>query len=59
MEQSNRTLSTLRLITVLALPIPIMVGFFGMNAGGIPLASHHHGSILLVLLVTLFTGVAG
>ena len=59
LEQSNRTLYTLTVITVLALPINIIAGFFGMNVGGIPLASNHHGFILLVLLVTLFTGVAG
>lgn len=59
MEQSNRTLYTLTVITVLALPINIVAGFFGMNVGGIPLATNHHGFVLLVLLVTLFTCVAG
>ncbi len=59
LEQSNRTLYTLTVITVLALPINIVAGFFGMNVGGIPLATNHHGFILLVLVVTLFTCVAG
>lgn len=34
MEQNNRTLYTLTVITVLALPINIVAGFFGMNVGG-------------------------
>ena len=59
MEQSNRTLYTLTVITVLALPINIVAGFFGMNVGGIPLATNHHGFMLLVLLVGIFTLGAG
>ncbi|MGX2013050.1 CorA family divalent cation transporter, partial [Enterobacter asburiae] len=59
MERSNRTLYTLTVITVLALPINIVAGFFGMNVGGIPLSTNHHGFILLVLLVGGFTLGAG
>lgn len=59
MEQSNRTLYTLTVITVLALPINIVAGFFGMNVGGIPLSSNHHGFILLVVIVGVFTLGAG
>lgn len=59
MEQSNRTLYTLTVIIVLALPINIVAGFFGMNVGGIPFSANPHGFIVLVLLVTLFTCVAG
>ncbi|HHS9507906.1 TPA: CorA family divalent cation transporter [Raoultella planticola] len=59
MEKSNRTLYTLTVITVLALPINIVAGFFGMNVGGIPLSTNHHGFILLVLLVGGFTLGAG
>ncbi|GAB5094661.1 transporter [Caballeronia sp. HLA56] len=58
-EQSNRTLFTLTLVTVLALPINIVAGFFGMNVGGIPLAENHHGFWLLVLIVASFTVLAG
>ena len=58
LEQSNRTLFTLTLITVLALPINLVAGFFGMNVGGVPLANNPHGFLLLVLLVTLFTVAA-
>lgn len=59
MEQSNRTLFLLTVITVLALPINIVAGFFGMNVGGVPLSSNPHGFLLLVLLVLAFTLVAG
>lgn len=59
MEQSNCTLYTLTVITVLALPINIVAGFFGMNVGGIPLSSNHHGFILLVVIVGVFTLGAG
>ncbi|MFK3796211.1 transporter [Pseudomonas sp. NPDC088444] len=58
-EQSSRTLFTLTVVTVLALPINIVAGFFGMNVGGIPLASDPHGFWILVVLVATFTFVAG
>ncbi|MFC0711491.1 transporter [Azorhizophilus paspali] len=58
-EQSNRTLSTLTLVTVLALPINITAGFFGMNVDGIPLAENPHGFWVLVALVATFTALAG
>ena len=58
-EQSNRTLFTLTLVTVLALPINIIAGFFGMNVGGVPLAENKHGFWLLVLVVASFTALAG
>jgi len=58
-EQTNRTLFTLTLVTVLALPINIVAGFFGMNVGGIPLADHPHGFWVLVVLVATFTALAG
>ncbi|MBX3625312.1 MAG: hypothetical protein KF892_09895 [Rhizobacter sp.] len=58
-EQTNRSLFTLTMVTVLALPINITTGFFGMNVGGIPFAEHKAGFVLVVLLVAVFTGVAG
>ena len=58
-EQTNRTLFTLTLVTVLALPINIVAGFFGMNVGGVPLANHPHGFWVLVMLVASFTLLAG
>ncbi|MBB5421367.1 zinc transporter [Paraburkholderia atlantica] len=58
-EQNNRTLFTLTLVTVLAMPINIVAGFFGMNVGGIPLAENKHGFWVMVLLVAGFTGLTG
>ncbi|MEB0077488.1 transporter [Pseudomonas sp. CCI3.2] len=58
-EQSNRTLFTLTVVTVLALPINIIAGFFGMNVGGIPLATDPEGFWVLVALVATFTLLAG
>jgi zinc transporter len=58
-EQTNRTLFTLTIVTVLALPINIIAGLFGMNVGGIPLAENRHGFWVMVLLVVCFTLLAG
>ncbi|WP_213877779.1 transporter [Pseudomonas sp. dw_358] len=58
-EQSNRTLFTLTVVTVLALPINIIAGFFGMNVGGVPLSADPHGFWILVALVVTFTLIAG
>lgn len=58
-EQNNRSLFTLTMVTVLALPINITTGFFGMNVGGIPFAEYRHGFATLVLLVVVFTAIAG
>ena len=54
-EQNNRTLFTLTLVTVLALPINIMAGLFGMNVGGIPLAEDRGGFWIICALVAVFT----
>lgn len=54
-EQTNRSVFTLTMVTVLALPINITAGLFGMNVGGIPLGSSEHGFIVVVLLILVFT----
>ncbi|WP_236234985.1 transporter [Pseudomonas tohonis] len=58
-EQSSRTLFTLTLVTVLALPINIIAGFFGMNVGGVPFSDDPEGFWILVVLVATFTLLAG
>jgi zinc transporter len=58
-EQTNRSLFTLTMVTVLALPVNITTGFFGMNVGGIPLAEFAHGFWTVVLIVVAFTAIAG
>jgi zinc transporter len=58
-EQTNRSLFTLTVVTVLALPINIIAGLLGMNVGGIPLADSPHGFMTIALIVLSFTVVAG
>jgi zinc transporter len=55
-EQTARTLFVLTIVTVLALPINLVAGLFGMNVGGIPLAANEHGFRLIVVLLVLLTG---
>src|SRR5262245_9154366 len=56
-EQTNRTLFLLTMVTVLALPINLVAGLFGMNVGGVPLNQHPYGFFLvlspLLILTTL------
>jgi zinc transporter len=54
-EQSNRTLFVLTLVTVLALPINLVAGLFGMNVGGIPLAENGYGFVLIVGILLVVT----
>jgi len=58
-EQTNRSLFTLTVVTVLALPINIVAGLLGMNVGGIPLAQHEHGFAIVVAIIATFTVLAG
>ena len=54
-EQTNHTLFILTVVTVLALPLTVVSGLFGMNVGGIPFANHAGGFWIVVFLVTAFT----
>jgi len=56
-EQNNRSLFLLTIFTVLALPINIIAGLFGMNVGGIPLAQDTNGFWIVVGLVMTLTAV--
>jgi zinc transporter len=58
-EDNNRSLFVLTIVTVLALPINILAGLFGMNVGGEPLAEHAHGFWIVVMIVLSFTTIAG
>jgi zinc transporter len=58
-EQTNRSVFTLTVVTVLALPINIVAGLLGMNVGGIPMAQSEHGFLVVVLIVLSFTVLAG
>ena len=58
-EQTNRSLFTLTVVTVLALPINIVAGLLGMNVGGIPLAQDAHGFYVIVGIIVTFMVLAG
>lgn len=58
-EATNRSLFMLTMATVLALPINIIAGMFGMNVGGIPLAQNEHGFWIIAAIIASFTVVAG
>jgi zinc transporter len=57
-EANGRSLFVLTVVTVLALPINILTGLFGMNVGGIPLADNGHGFWVIVVVLVLFTCIA-
>ncbi len=57
-EKSSRNLFTLTVLTVLALPINLVAGLFGMNVGGIPFADHALGFWRVVGLLATVTSVA-
>jgi len=56
-EQTNRTLFILTLVTVLALPINVVTGLFGMNVGGVPLSQHGQGFTIVVVALAVITCV--
>lgn len=56
-SQANRTLFVLTVVTVLALPINLVAGLFGMNVGGIPLSQHKYGFLLVVSPLLVLTAL--
>lgn len=56
-ERTNRTLYVLTVVTVLALPINLVAGLFGMNVGGIPLAEHAYGFLVIVGILLVLTAL--
>jgi len=58
-EQNNRSLFVLSLFTVLALPVNMIAGFFGMDVGGIPLAQNEAGFAIVVAAILSVTAVVG
>ncbi len=56
-EQTNRSLFLLTVFTVLALPINIIAGLFGMNVGGVPLAQDDHGFWVVVGIVATLAAI--
>lgn len=58
-EANARSLFTLTMVTVLALPINLMAGLFGMNVGGIPLSGHAAGFWIMLGLIGALTALIG
>lgn len=56
-EATGRSLFTLTMVTVLALPINLMAGLLGMNVGGIPLAGQARGFWWMVALIGAVTAM--
>jgi len=56
-EQTNRTMFLLTIVTVLALPINLVAGLFGMNVGGIPLNQHPYGFFLVLSPLLVLTAL--
>jgi zinc transporter len=56
-ERTNETLFVLTVVTVLALPLTIIPGLFGMNVGGVPFAERPGGFWIVVLLVVMIVGI--
>ena len=54
-QENNRTLYLLTMVTVLALPINLVSGLFGMNVGGLPFLDHPHGFVVVVTLIVVLT----
>jgi zinc transporter len=50
-EQNNRSLFTLTMVTVLALPINLISGLLGMNVGGVPFGGREQGFWIVVALI--------
>ena len=57
-ERNSKSLYTLTVFTVVALPINLIAGLFGMNVAGIPLAEHPHGFWMVVALILGISGAA-
>lgn len=57
-ERNSKSLYTLTVFTVVALPINLIAGLFGMNVAGIPLAEHPHGFWMVVALILVISGAA-
>ncbi len=54
-EENNRSLFTLTMVTVLALPINLVSGLLGMNVGGVPFNQEPLGFWLVLALIAAVT----
>jgi magnesium transporter len=51
-EKLNGLIYLLTAISAIFLPLNLVVGFFGMNTGGLPFAQHEDGTLNAALLMT-------
>ena len=58
-ERTGRTLFVLTAVTVMALPMNIIAGLFGMNVGGIPFSDDRAGFWTMVGVVLVVSGFIG
>ena len=55
-EKLNRRVYVLTIIAALFLPLSVLTGVFGMNVGGMPLASHPHGFLIVSAAFVVLLG---
>ncbi|WP_294892952.1 MULTISPECIES: magnesium transporter CorA family protein [unclassified Sulfuricurvum] len=53
-DRMNRSIYTLTVISVIFLPLNLVVGFFGMNTGGLPFENHVMGTFYAFVTMILF-----
>lgn len=56
-EQTNQTLFVLTVVTVLALPLTIIPGIFGMNVHSLPFSETEGGFWMVMLMIAAFVGL--
>ena len=52
-QQTNENVYLLSVITALFMPATLITGFFGMNTGGLPLASEGGGTVIATIIAVL------
>jgi magnesium transporter len=57
-EKMNRMIYILTIISAIFLPLNLLVGFFGMNTGGLPFAKGDEGTLKALLLMVSLTAAA-
>jgi magnesium transporter len=59
-ERMNRLIYVLTIISAIFLPLNLIVGFFGMNTGGLPFTQNGFGTFNVVLIISVtFVVVSG
>lgn len=56
-DRMNRSIYILTIISVIFLPLNLVVGFFGMNTGGLPFEDHAMGTFYAFVTMVLFAGL--